>query len=80
MLITYDDLADVLYIIFKKSISDETSIDDNFVIVRRLSNEIISLTIDGFNARIKEGSWDDSHILKYKDDLNIKELDKFKNE
>lgn len=74
--ISYDDFADVLYIIVKKAKATTTIMDDNFIAIRKIGNEICGITIDGYKDRHDDHSWKDTFITKYLDNFDLNELPK----
>jgi uncharacterized protein YuzE len=74
-IISYDDLADTLYISLKRQDkATNTFLDDDFVIVRKKENEICGITIDGYKDRHEDKSWNDNLILKYLPSFEINSL------
>ena len=74
-IITYDDLADTLYISFNKQYkATNTFLDDNFVIVRKKEDKICGITIDGYKDRHIDKSWNDNLILKYLPNFELNSL------
>ncbi len=74
-IISYDDLADTLYIsLDKKYKATNTFLDDDFVIVRKKENKICGITIDGYKDRHFDKSWSDNLILKYLPSFELNSL------
>jgi len=74
--ISYDNMADVLYIIVKKAKATQTILDDDYIAIRTIDNDLCGLTIDGFKDRHDDNSWKDIFITKYIADFNLDELPK----
>ena len=72
--ISYDDFADVLYIVVKKAKATTTIMDDNFIAIRKIGNDICGVTIDGYKDRHEDHTWKNSHITKYLPELDLSEL------
>jgi len=73
-IISYDNLADVLYIIVKKTKATKTILDDNFIAIRTNHDKLCGITIDGYKDRHVDHSWKDQFITKYIPDFNVNEL------
>jgi len=74
----YDENSDVLYLsVGKPKKSDNSYLDDDYILVRENKHKIIAITIDDFLERKREHSWDDNLILKYFPAFNIYDFDKF---
>lgn len=72
--ISYDNLADVLYIIVKKTKATRIVLDDNYIAIRSVNDKICGITIDGYKDRHIDNSWEDNFITKYIPDFNLNEL------
>ena len=72
--ISYDNIADVLYITIKDA-KGTAEFDDDFIAVRKNNNEIISIVIDGFKKRKLDKSWSDDFITRYIPDFDFAFLD-----
>jgi len=72
--ISYDVFADVLYIVVRKAKATTTIMDDNFIAIRKIGNDICGVTIDGYKDRHDDHTWNNSHITKYLPELDLSEL------
>ncbi len=73
----YDNFADTLYISLGSPKRVDTScMDDNYVIVRKLGEKVIGITIDGFKDRHVDNSWNSSLVLSYFPDADISAIEK----
>mgnify|MGYP003394427424 FL=1 len=73
--LSYDNLTDTLYVsVGDPSVADFSEVDDDFVCVRKNDREIVGITVDGYLDRHQDGSWNDSLILRYIPDIDIKDI------
>lgn len=64
--ISYDELTDTLYLSEgQPQPATDSYLDEDYVLVREVSGHVQAITIEGFAARHKDGSWNDQLILRY---------------
>lgn len=72
--ISYDEFSDVLYISVGHPKKAKSFLDQDYVLVRKIDDEICGLTIEGIRSRLIDHTWNKQLILRYLPDFNITDL------